>query len=57
VWAPLVSGSGEEEGAERAAGPAGPRSDARELGLAGRLAGPAALLGCARGHAGYDGLQ
>jgi hypothetical protein len=36
-WVPLVSGSGEGEGAARAAGPAGPRSDARELGCGGLL--------------------
>jgi hypothetical protein len=35
--APLVSGSGEGEGAAQAAGPAGPRSDARELGCGGLL--------------------
>jgi hypothetical protein len=36
-WVPLVSGSGEGEGAARAAGPAGPRSVARELGCGGLL--------------------
>jgi hypothetical protein len=58
--APLVSGSGEGEGAARAAGPAGPRSDARGHagcdGLQQRGLGWAAAA-CWAGKGRWAGLE